>query len=260
MRLQHKVAIITGSATGIGRAAAILFTQEGARVIVADINDDAGQQTVGMITSAGGDARYVHADVSQSDQVQNMVGRTVEAYGGVDILFNNAAYLHGYHPVHEMPEEEWRLVLSVTLDGVFLCSKYTIPEMLKRGGGSIINTASVEGIMGVRSHCAYVTAKAALFGLTKSMAIDYGPYGIRVNAISPGIIDSGRPDQEPYKRNPVHVQWWRDMTVLDRMGRVDEIAKTALFLASEESSYLTGQNLIVDGGWVIGHPPLPKER
>ncbi|MBI4551351.1 MAG: SDR family oxidoreductase [Candidatus Latescibacteria bacterium] len=259
MRLQNKIAIITGASTGIGRASAVLFAQEGARVVVADINDDGGRQTIEVIRKAGGEAEYVHTDVSQSDQVQTMVARAVEVYGGVDILFNNAAYLHGYHPVHTMPEVEWRVVMSVTLDGVFLCSKYAIPEMLKRGGGSIINTASVEGVMGVKSHCAYVTAKSALFGLTKSMAIDYGPHGIRVNAISPGIIDSGRPDQEEYKKSPAHVRWWRDMTVLDRMGRVDEIARTALFLASDESSYLTGQNIIVDGGWVIGHPPFPAE-
>jgi NAD(P)-dependent dehydrogenase (short-subunit alcohol dehydrogenase family) len=160
-----------------------------------------------------------------------------------------------------MPENEWRTVLNVTLDGVFYCSKYAVPAMLARGGGAIIHIASVEGMMGVAGHAAYVTGKSALFGLTKSMAIDYGPHNIRVNAISPGIIDSGRPDIQRYKQDPAIMQFWHDMTVLKRLGQPEEVAATALFLASDESSYITGQNLAVDGGWTIGHPPLrvPKE-
>ncbi len=258
MRLRDKVVIITGSATGIGRATAELFAREGARVTVADINDEAGRETAATIEAAGGAAQFFHCDVSQAQQVEEMVSHTVEAYGGVDILFNNAAFLKGFHPVHEMPEEEWRHMMSVSLDGVFLCCKYAIPEMLERSGGSIINTGSVEGVIGGQGHCAYVTAKAALFGLTRSMSIDYGPHGIRVNTISPGIIDSGRTDIERLKKDPARMKWWKDMTVLDRLGHVDEIAKAVLFLASDDSTYLTGQNIIVDGGWVVGHPPAPQ--
>jgi NAD(P)-dependent dehydrogenase (short-subunit alcohol dehydrogenase family) len=128
--------------------------------------------------------------------------------------------------------------------------------MLARGGGSIIHIASVEGMMGVAGHAAYVTGKSALFGLTKSMAIDYGPHNIRVNAISPGIIDSGRPDIQRYKQDQAIMQFWHDMTVLKRLGQPEEVAATVLFLASDEASYITGQNLAVDGGWTIGHPPL----
>jgi NAD(P)-dependent dehydrogenase (short-subunit alcohol dehydrogenase family) len=155
-----------------------------------------------------------------------------------------------------MPEAEWREVLSVTLDGVFHCSKYALPEIVKRGGGSIIHIASVEGMMGVANHAAYVTGKSALFGLTRSMAIDFGKHNVRVNAISPGIIDSGRPDLEKWKNDPATMKWWRDMTVLDRLGRPEEVAAAALFLASDEASYVTGVNLAVDGGWTIGHPPF----
>lgn len=252
MRLANKIALITGGATGIGRAIALRFAQEGAQVMVADINDAAGQATA---TAANG--RFVHCDTAQPEQTQAAVAQTAAVFGGLDILVNGAAHLGGMNSVATMPEAEWRAVLSVTLDGVFYASKYAVPEMIKRGGGSIIHIASAEGTMGVANHAAYVTGKSALFGLTRSMAIDFGKQRIRVNAISPGIIDSGRPDINRYKADPKIMQWWRDMTVLDRLGQPEEVAAAALFLASDDSSYITGQNLAVDGGWTIGHPPLP---
>ena len=251
MRLANKVALITGGATGIGRAIALRFAQEGAQVVVADINADDGQQTA--IEAKG---LFVHCDTAQTEQVQGAVAQSVATYGGLDVLVNCAAHIGGMHDVATMPESEWRTVLSVTLDGVFYCSKYAVPAMLARGGGSIIHIASVEGMMGVAGHAAYVTGKSALFGLTKSMAIDYGPHNIRVNAISPGIIDSGRPDIQRYKQDQAIMQFWHDMTVLKRLGQPEEVAATVLFLASDEASYITGQNLAVDGGWTIGHPPL----
>lgn len=251
MRLTNKVALITGGATGIGRAITLRFAQEGAQVVVADINDHDGQQT-----AAEAKGLFVHCDIAQVEQTQAAVAQTVATYGGLDVLVNCAAHIGGQHDVATMPESEWRAVLSVTLDGVFYCSKYAVPPMLARGGGSIIHIASVEGMMGVAGHAAYVTGKSALFGLTRSMAIDYGPHNIRVNAISPGIIDSGRPDIQRYKQDPAIMQFWHDMTVLKRLGQPEEVAATALFLASDEASYITGQNLAVDGGWTIGHPPL----
>lgn len=251
MRLINKVALITGGATGIGRAIALRFAQEGAQVVVADINDADGHWT-----AAEAKGIFVHCDTGQANQAQSAVAQTVATYGGLDVLVNCAAHLGGMHDVAAMPESEWRAVLNVTLDGVFYCSKYAVPAMLARGGGSIIHIASVEGMMGVAGHAAYVTGKSALFGLTKSMAIDYGPHNIRVNAISPGIIDSGRPDIQRYKQDPAIMQFWHDMTVLKRLGQPAEVAATALFLASDEASYITGQNLAVDGGWTIGHPPL----
>jgi NAD(P)-dependent dehydrogenase (short-subunit alcohol dehydrogenase family) len=252
MRLAGKSALITGGATGIGRAIALRFAQEGARIVVADINDGDGQSTA---RKAGG--IYVHCDVSDPDSARAGVAASVAAHGGLDILVNSAAHLGGPHDAATMPEQEWQDVLSVTLDGVFYCSKSAVPEMVKRSAGSIIHIASVEGMMGVANHAAYVTGKSALFGLTKSMAIDYGKLGIRVNAISPGIIDSGRPDIDELKLSPAMMEFWRSMTVLDRLGQPEEVASAALFLASDESSYITGQNLAVDGGWTIGHSPIP---
>jgi meso-butanediol dehydrogenase / (S,S)-butanediol dehydrogenase / diacetyl reductase len=252
MRLANRIALVTGAATGIGRAIAARFVQEGAAVMIADL-----QRTAGEATAAAVGAGFVVCDVSQPAEAQAAVAQTVTTFGGLDILVNCAAHLGGYHSVATMTEAEWRAVLSVTLDGVFHCSKYAVPALIKRGGGAIIHIASVEGMMGVAGHAAYVTSKSALFGLTRSMAIDFGKAGIRVNAISPGIIDSGRPDIEQLKTSQAHVQWWRDMTVLDRLGRPEEIAAAALFLASDEASYITGQNLAVDGGWTIGHPPFP---
>lgn len=252
MRLHNKIALITGAATGIGGAIARRFAQEGAQVAIADINDELGQPSADALQGL-----YVHCDTAQPEQARNAVDATVAHFGGLDILVNCAAHLGGVYDAATMPEAEWRNVLSVTLDGVFYCSKYAVQAMLTRGGGSIIHIASVEGMMGVASHVAYVTGKSALFGLTRSMAIDYGKQRIRVNAISPGIIDSGRPDIDRYKQDPVIMQWWRDMTVLDRIGQPEEVAAVALFLASDDASYITGQNIAVDGGWTIGHPPIP---
>lgn len=252
MRLANKVALVTGGATGIGQAIARRFAREGAHVAVADVNDTSGEQTAAAV---GG--LFVHCDTSQPQQARAAIERVRARFGGVDVLVNCAAHLGGMHDAAAMPESEWRDVLAVTLDGVFYCSKYAVPDMIARGGGSIIHIASVEGMAGVAGHTAYVTGKSALFGLTRSMAIDFGQHGVRVNAISPGIIDSGRPDIERSKQDAAMMRFWHDMTVLGRLGRPDEVAAAALFLASDESSYITGQNLAVDGGWTIGHPPIP---
>lgn len=253
MRLADKIALVTGGATGIGRAITLSFAREGARVVIADINESRGQATA---MEAG--AIFVHCDTAQPDQVRASVEACLVAYGGLDILVNCAAHVGGMHDVASMPEPTWREVLSITLDGAFFCSKYAVPAMITRGGGAIIHVASVEGMMGAANHAAYVTGKSALFGLTRSMAIDFGKQRIRVNAISPGIIDSGRADIERLKQHSAMMQFWREMTVLGRLGRPEEVAAAAVFLASDEASYVTGQNLAVDGGWTIGHSPTPQ--
>lgn len=198
---------------------------------------------------------FVHCDTGDAEQVRRALGAAIAPSGKLDILVNAAAHLGGMHDVAAMPESEWHDVLRVTLDGVYYCSKFALPYMVQQHGGAILHIASVEGMTGAVGHAAYVTGKSALFGLTRSMAIDFGKHGIRVNALSPGIIDSGRPDIEELKKDPAAMQFWRDMTVLDRMGQPDEIAAAALFLVSDEASYVTGQNLAVDGGWTIGYPP-----
>ncbi len=252
MRVEGKVALVAGGSTGIGRASVLRLAREGASVVVADINDADGEETA---ASAGG--RFVHCDVADPEQVRRAVDETVAAFATIDILVNSAAFLGGAFPAGDMQDDEWRRGIAVTLDGIFYASKCAVRVMAAQGRGSIVSIASVEGVMGAAKHAAYVTAKSAIFGLTRSMAIDYGKSGVRVNAISPGIIDTGRPEQVELKKNPEAMRFWREMTVLDRMGTPDEIANAVLFLASDEASYITGQNLIVDGGWTIGHAPLP---
>lgn len=246
MRLKNKVAIITGAASGIGRAIAQVFAQEGAKVVVADINDEGGRETVKLIGSSGGEARFLHADVSISGDVRDMVQQTIRWFDGVQVLVNNAAYLKDFKAAVETTEEEWDVSLDVTLKGVFLCSKFTIPEMIKAGGGSIINIASVGGLVGFASYAAYCSAKGGVIQLTKSLAIDYGLNNIRVNAICPGPIDT--PTTPEAQDEKLH-QWQRDMTVLGRTATPEEVAYPALFLASDESSFITASTLVVDGGW-----------
>ena len=189
MRLENKTALITGGATGIGRAIALRFAAEGANVLIADINEPGGQQTA---DDAGG--RFIRCDVSSSWDCDNAVGAARDWFGGLHILINCAAYLGGYHDVSAMDPTGWREGLSVSLDGVFYASHAAVPLIEQSGGGAIVHIASVEGMMGASNHVAYVTAKSALFGLTRSMAIDLGTRGIRVNAVSPGPIDAGRPE------------------------------------------------------------------
>ncbi len=248
MRLKDKVAIVTGAASGIGQAIAQVFAREGAKVIVADINDEGGRETVDLITGEGGTAVFGHTDVSVFEETKSMIAYAVDSFGGIHVLVNNAAYLKDFKPVTDTTEEEWDASLDVTLKGVFLCSKAVIPEMIKAGGGSIINIASVGGLVGFASYAAYCSAKGGVIQLTKSLAIDYGRHNIRVNAICPGPIDT--PTTPEAQDEKLH-QWQRDMTVLGRTASPEEVAYPALFLASDESSFITGSNLVVDGGWTI---------
>jgi NAD(P)-dependent dehydrogenase (short-subunit alcohol dehydrogenase family) len=248
MRLKNKVAIVTGAASGIGRAIAQVFAQERARVIVADINDEGGQETVQLIKARDGEALFLHCDVSVSADVKRMVESAIHSFGGLNILVNNAAYLKDFKTAVDTAEEEWDLSIDVTLKGVFLCSKSAIPEMIKAGAGSIINIASVGGLVGFASYAAYCSAKGGVIQLTKSLAIDYGRHNIRVNAICPGPIDT--PTTPEAQDEKLH-QWQRDMTVLGRTASPEEVAYPALFLASDESSFVTGSILVVDGGWTI---------
>lgn len=250
MRLAGKVAIITGAGAGIGRATALLFAKEGAKVVVVDCDSEAGTKTVRLIEENGGAAIFLQVDVSKAADVKRMVERTVERYGELDILVNNAGiYTQG--DVVEAAEEEWDRILDVNLKGVFLCSKYSIPEMMKGGGGSIVNIASEAGIVGIKNQVAYNVSKSGVIALTKSMALDFALHNIRVNCLCPGrtltplvekVIAEAQ-DPESTRRA------LEEDRPLKRMGRPEEIAAGILFLASDESPYTTGSILSIDGGY-----------
>lgn len=247
--LKDRVILVTGGAKGIGRACAVDAAHAGARVIIASRDADAGAEVAAEIGS-----RFITYDAANGADADRVVDDIVRTYGRIDGLVVSAAHTAGFHSAAEMPDDEWRAVMSVSLDGAFAIAGRAANAMRDTGGGSIVFISSVEGITGAYGHAAYVTAKSALFGLTRSMAMDEGLFGTRVNAISPGIIDSGRADLETAKQDPAHMRFWEGMTVLGRMGRPSEIATVSTFLLSDGASYLTGQNLAVDGGWTIGYP------
>jgi NAD(P)-dependent dehydrogenase (short-subunit alcohol dehydrogenase family) len=245
MRLQGKTAIITGGGSGIGRATAELFAKEGARVVVAEYDAQAGKQAVEAVVQAGGTAMFIHLDVSNGDQVAVMVQKTIDAYGQIDVLFNNAGIL-AFGTILETDEAEWDRVMSVNLKGVYLCSKYVLPHMIAAGGGSIINMSSSTGAHdGNGNTAAYVSSKGGVTLLTRCMAIDHASDGVRVNAIAPGPTDT------PMLRDNLTSAELDDFMATfpaKRLGRPDELAAAALFLASDEASFVTGSILAVDGG------------
>lgn len=250
MRLAKKVAIITGAATGIGRAAALLFAREGARVVVADVDEEGGRETVTLIEEAGGEALYVRVDVTRPTDVERMVRTAVETYGRLDVLFNNAA-VNLAATVTETSEEAWDRIMAVNVKGVFLGCKYAIPAMVAGGGGVIVNTASAAAIVGLKGLAAYTTSKGAVLQLTRNVALDYADQKIRANALCPGVTATAMTlsviEKSP---NPEAMRQRMDAgRPLGRMADPEEIARAALFLASEESSFMTGVPLIVDGGF-----------
>ncbi len=254
-KLDNKIALITGGGSGIGRATALLFAQEGASVAVVDWKEEDARKVVGEITHAGGKAVALKADVSKAADAERMVAETVKHFGRLDIIYNNAGI--GFaRPLHKMTEEEWDRVVDVDLKGVFLGCKYAIPELLKTRG-VILSTASVAGIEGIRRMGHYCAAKAGVILLTKSMAMDYSEQGIRVNCVCPGVIttplsETGYDKLTPEKRERAR-QGAASMHLLQRTGQPEEIASAALFLCSDDASFITGQAVVVDGGWTAGH-------
>ena len=249
MRLKDKAAIITGGGAGMGRAVAKGFAQEGAKVVVVDINSANGEAVVAEIQRAGGEALFVRTDVSKAAEVEAMVTRAAGQYQRVDILYNNAAVqLHGQDArAHELSEEVWDRTYAVNLRGVWLCSKYAIPLMLKQGGGSIIHVASPTGMLGCApGYTAYSSSKGGVFGLTRVMAADYARDNIRVNAIVPGAMET------PLIAELLTDQQTRQnlaaLMPLGRLGQPEDVVGLALFLASDESRFCTGGIYMVDGG------------
>jgi len=247
-RLDGKVAVITGAGSGIGRVTASLFAAEGAQVVVADVAGDRAHSAVEDIVAAGGSATAVEVDVSDQNQVGSMVSTAVAAYGGLHVLFNNA----GVFPdddggVLDTPPETWQRVMEVNLKGVWLGCRAAVPAMLASGGGSIVNMASFVALMGAATaQIAYTASKGGVLAMTREVAVEYARKGIRANSICPGPIET--PLLSELLSDPVHRQRRLVHVPMGRLGRPDEIANAALFLASDESSFVTGSALVVDGG------------
>ena len=248
-RLEGKVALITGGASGIGQATALVFAREGAKVVVADVSGDGAERTVRTIREMGGEAISVVADVSKAVEVDAMVRRTVESYGRLDCAFNNAGIEGLVSPTAECTEDNWLRVIAINLTGVWLCMKYEIAQMLKQGGGSIVNTSSGAGLVGLAGAPAYCAAKHGVAGLTKTAALEYATSGIRVNAVCPGFIRT--PMVERVLDKGVYAETdainWQPM---GRMGRPEEIAEAVAWLCSDAASFVTGLPMPVDGGGV----------
>lgn len=249
MRLKDKVAILTGAASGIGKATAILFAEHGAKVVVADIDIHGGNETVSEILAKGNEAILIKTDVTNIVDTQNVVAQTTDNYGKLDILFNNAGIAMRL-PVDELPEDDWHRCLDVNLHGVFLCAKAAIPAMQKNKSGSIINMSSIYGLVGADVRAAYVASKGAVTNLTRGMALDYAKDNIRVNCLCPGFVET--PLVAGVVRTPEEYQKLADKHPMRRLGQPDEIAYGALYLASDESAFVTGIALPIDGGYTAG--------
>lgn len=244
-RLEGKVAIITGAGSGIGRETALLFGREGARIAVADYMPETGEDTACRIRDNGGDAVFIKTDVSRTGDVEQMVKETVQRYGRLDILCNNAGALGEVAFVADATEENWDRTMAVGLKGLFLCSKYAVREMLKIGSGVIINAASAMGLVGLPGNTAYSTAKGGVIQFTRTMALEYASSNIRVNCICAGWVDTPM----NWQLEESVIKWTLRETPMGRWARPEEIASAALYLASDDSSFVTGSTLIVDGGW-----------
>ena len=253
MQLAKTVALITGGASGIGRATALLFAREGAAVAIADVNADAGQRVADEIVQSGGRAFFESADVTRVADCRRVVERAIREFSRIDILFNNAGIIRRA-TVLDLSEEDWDRVMAVNLKSIYLMSREVIPHMQKAGGGTIINTASGWGLAGGAKAAVYCASKGAVVVLTKAMAIDHGPQNIRVNCICPGDTDTGMLREEAQQLGEENNRFLAEAAKrpLGRVGTPKEIAQTALYLASDASSFVTGTALVVDGGGLAG--------
>src|SRR5215471_13645468 len=248
-RVEGKVVLVTGGASGIGRATALTFAREGAKLVVADLNADGGQQTVHMITENGGEAIFVQVDVTSASAVEAMISKTVETYGRLDCAHNNAGISGGVRALTaDYPEDRWHQVIAVNLTGVWLCMKFELAQMLQQGGGAIVNTASAAGLVGTRGASAYVASKHGVVGLTKTAALEYAQQGIRVNCVCPGAIQTPMTDRawsDPERRARVIA-----IEPVGRIGKPEEVAEAVVWFCSDAVSFVTGHAMSIDGGLV----------
>ena len=247
--LEGKVALVTGSGRGLGRECARIFARRGAKVVVVDIDRAAGEETVGLIKDAGGEAIFSPSDVSSSEGVKAMVRAAVDTWGGLDCAINNALFNLRYKPLADITEDEWHAAMAVNLTGVFMCMKYEIQAMLERGGGAIVNVGS-----GNEHGCAaglswYFAAKHGLYGLTKVAALEYGSRGVRVNAVGPGPMMTG-PTEEAF-RDPKIKEFMLSKAPLGRIAKPEEVAEAAVWLCTSEAGMVLGHTLVADGGAVL---------
>ena len=246
--LAGKVALITGGASGIGRAAALAFAREGARLIVADMHEEGAQQTAHMITENGGEAMALQVDVTRAAAVEAMIAEAVDAYGRLDCAHNNAGILGApFMRITEYTEDEWDRIIDVNMKGVWLCMKYEIPHMMQQGGGAIVNTASAAGLIGSAAFPIYDASKHGVVGLTKSAALQYAKRGIRVNAVCPGVIETPMV-AAGIEANPRFEQGAIAANPSGRLGHPEEVAEAVAWLCSDAASFVTGHAMSVDGG------------
>jgi 3-oxoacyl-[acyl-carrier protein] reductase len=250
MKLANKVAIITGAGSGMGKTAAKLFAAEGAKIAAADITEGPVKETVAEITKAGGEALAIRADVSKAPDVKRMVDEAIAKFGALDIIYNNAGIEGDSAFLSNMTEEQFDRVIAINLRGVFLGMKFALPHMMKARSGSIINTASIAALVAIKGSTAYAAAKAGVIAMTRVAALEYGRYNIRVNAICPGAIETPMAERVRggVAPNPAAI---KRISLLERMARPEEIARVALFLASDDASFATGAPFIIDGGWTV---------
>jgi len=251
MELEGKVALVTGGTSGIGRETALLFTKAGAKVVVAGRREPEGKETVDLIRAAGGDGLFVKTDVSQGSEVAALIQKAVERFGSLDIAFNNAGIEGAWVPIIRQSEEDWDRTINVNLKGVWFCLKYEIRQMLKQGGGgAIVNMASVTGLIGSVGAGAYSASKHGVIGLTKTAALENAKSGIRINAVCPGVIET--PMSERLFGAPAIHKSVVGLHPVGRLGRPVEIAEAVVWMCSDRASFMTGQSLVLDGGFLAG--------